>query len=77
MSMGRIEDAAPADPVHVVRRWEDSGAVWRVLARGSHEVTVVLVTCDGGEEVARITSEDPELVAYLSGRGSNADDARS
>ena len=56
---------APNDPVAVLRRWEDSGAVWRLLGQSSGEVTVGLFTCDGGEEVSRITSADPSLVDFV------------
>lgn len=51
-----------------LQRWEDSGAVWRVLRRTDEAVTVSLCRCDGGEEVDRITSADPELIRFLDGR---------
>ena len=35
-------------PVAVLRRWEEAGAVWRVVARGRSGVTVALFQCDGG-----------------------------
>lgn len=49
-----------------VRRWEEFGAVWELVRRDGDVVTVSLCRCDGGEEVARIVSGDPELVAYVS-----------
>jgi hypothetical protein len=55
-------------PVAQLRRWEDSGAVWRVLTRSTRRVTVGLFTCDGGEEVARLTSDDPGLLRFVAGR---------
>jgi hypothetical protein len=33
-----------------LRRWEDSGAPWRVVLRKPGEVEIVLLTCDLGEE---------------------------
>lgn len=57
----------PAD-VDQLRRWEDSGAVWRVLSRDARRVTVGLFSCDGGEEVHRLTSDDPALLRYVAGR---------
>jgi hypothetical protein len=57
--------------VEALRRWEDSGAVWRVLHRGPAGVTVGLFTCDGGEEVSRVSSEAPEVLAFLAGRESS------
>jgi hypothetical protein len=62
-----------AELVAVLRRWEESGATWQVLIRRRGEVTVALCRCDDGEEVDRFTSADPDLLAYLAGRSSNAD----
>ena len=55
----------PDDPVEVLRRWEAAGAVWRVLGHHGDVVTVGLFTCDGGEEVGRLSSGDPALVRFL------------
>jgi hypothetical protein len=66
-------DSGGADLVAVLRRWEESGATWRVLLRRRGEVTVALCRCDDGEEVDRLTSADPELTAYLAGRSSSTD----
>jgi len=57
------------DPVAVLRRWEDSGAHWQVVGRSASAVTVALLRCDGGEEVDRIVSGDPGLLAFLRERG--------
>jgi len=65
--------AAGEDPVAVLTRWEEAGAVWRVVARQGEAVTVALCQCDGGEEVGRLTSTDPGLAHYLAGRDSNLD----
>jgi hypothetical protein len=51
-----------------LRRWEDAGGHWRVLVRDSGRVAVALERCDGGEEVERFESADPELLDYLAGR---------
>lgn len=56
------------DPVAVLQRWADAGAVWRVVHRGERAVIVALYQCDGGEEVDRIRSTDPRLLQYLAGR---------
>ena len=56
-----------------VRRWEDSGGRWQVLAQRDHAVTVSLCRCDGGEEADRLTSTDPDLLAFLGGRQSSDD----
>ena len=61
----------PDDPVAVLQRWADAGAVWRVICRHDAGGTVGLYQCDGGEEVDRISSMDPRLLSYLTGRTSS------
>ncbi|BBX71220.1 hypothetical protein [Mycolicibacterium psychrotolerans] len=61
------------DRVAELQRWEDAGAVWRVLARSDDSVTVALLRCDGGEEAARFTSGDARLLAFLAERDSSED----
>ena len=61
------------DRVAELQRWEESGAVWRVLRRTATGATVALLTCDGGEEVGRFTSNDPRLVTFLGDRSSSDD----
>jgi uncharacterized protein len=55
-------------PVLKLLRWEDSGAVWRVVSRTDSEVVVSLLTCTAGEEIERVRSADPALRAYLGDR---------
>jgi hypothetical protein len=57
-----------SDDVARLRRWTDSGAVWQILSRSPGGVEVALLTCDAGEEVARLRSADPEVLAYLGDR---------
>ncbi len=57
-----------------LRRWQDSGAVWRVDCRTPTAVTIALLRCDGGEEVERFRSEDPELLAFIGGRLSSEEE---
>lgn len=54
-----------------LQRWQDSGAVWEVIARKGGGVTVSLLRCDGGEEVDRFTSDDPRLLAFIGDRQSS------
>jgi len=65
------------DPVADLRRWEDSGALWRLLQVDGSRATVGLLTCDGGEEVGRLECHGPELVRFLARRGGNDDGART
>jgi hypothetical protein len=53
------------DPVEALRRWTEFGAVWEVVHRTADQVTVSLCRCDGGEEVSRLVSSDPALIAYV------------
>ena len=57
----------PEPPVDILRRWEDSGAEWRVEALGEHHVTVMLCTCTG-EPVERLESDDAELLEFVRAR---------
>ena len=56
------------DGVAALQRWEDAGAYWRVVSRRDGEVTVALCRCDGGEEVERFTSADPEVLSFIGDR---------
>ena len=63
------------DPVEKLRRWEDSGAVWRVLSRSGGTVVVALLTCSAGEEVDRLASDDPRLLDFVGRRAGSDDDS--
>ncbi|MEO3756993.1 hypothetical protein ABGB19_01690 [Mycobacterium sp. B14F4] len=63
----------PVDRIAELQRWQDSGAIWEVLARRADSVTVALMRCDGGEEVERFTSDDPGLLAFIGDRSSSLD----
>jgi hypothetical protein len=54
-----------SDDAGRLRRWEDAGALWRVVARGPDDVEIALLTCDAGEVVDRFRSADPELLALI------------
>jgi hypothetical protein len=58
-------------PVPVLRRWEESGAVWRVLAEDRAEMTIGLLTCDAGEEVARFRCSREAVAEFLADRPSS------
>ncbi|MBK6762989.1 MAG: hypothetical protein IPG68_06825 [Micrococcales bacterium] len=46
-------------------RWERAGGICEVLARGQGYVVVALLTCTGREEMARLRSGEPDLLAHL------------
>jgi hypothetical protein len=60
-----MDSASGDDPVETLRRWEQFGAVWQVVHRTPDQATVALCRCDGGEEVSRLVSGDPRLLAFL------------
>lgn len=66
---GRVGDRSPGDLVDVLSRWADSGGHWRILEEADHWLTVGLYSCDGGEEMTRVTgARTAVLTAYLMGR---------
>lgn len=56
------------DRIGELRRWEDAGAHWQVVSETATAVTIALLRCDGGEEVDRFTSADPELLRFVAAR---------
>ncbi len=62
------DDHSSNPSVAALLRWEEHGALWRVVAHTGTAVTVSMLTCDGGTEVDRLVSDDPELVAFVDAR---------
>ena len=60
-----------ADPLDILRRWEQAGGVWRVTRWSSGEVVVALMRCDAGEVVDEVTASGPEWVDYLAQHSSS------
>ncbi|WP_395728523.1 hypothetical protein [Nakamurella sp.] len=63
-----MDDLAVSVDLARLRRWEDAGGTWQVLARRPEEVIVSLCRCDGGEEADRFGTADPQVLDYLAGR---------
>lgn len=57
-------------PIDVLRRWEDSGAHWRVESLTRDHGVVVLCACTG-EPVDRLESGDAGLLRFLRERDSS------
>ncbi len=72
-AVARPAVADPDDPAEVVRRWETSGGVWRVLADRDGVLVVGLFQCTGGELMQQVSSGDLRLRAVLDGRLSSDD----
>ncbi|GGU13997.1 hypothetical protein [Nocardioides albus] len=49
-------------------RWEHAGATWEAIWPRADEVTIVLCTCDSGEEVDRYTSAAADLLEHVRGQ---------
>jgi len=56
---------AGGSPIVALERWEAFGGTWRIASRFGSSVVVSLCRCDGGEEVERLESADPDLLAWL------------
>ena len=57
-----------SDALARLRRWEESGAIWRVLVRTPEAVEIALLTCDAGEEVDRLRTADPAVLDHVAAR---------
>jgi hypothetical protein len=53
------------DALARLRRWEESGATWRVVVRTPDDVEIALLTCDAGEEVDRLRTADPAVLEHI------------
>jgi hypothetical protein len=61
----------PEPPIETLRRWEDSGATWKLYELTEEHAVVDLCTCTG-EPVERLESDDDELLRYLRERLADA-----
>jgi hypothetical protein len=58
-------------PIEVLERWQKFGATWRVMSRAQGWATLSLCRRDGGDELQRVTSTNPELLKWLGDRTSS------
>ena len=57
-----------SDALDRLRRWEESGATWRVLVRTPEAVEIALLSCDAGEEMDRLRTADPAVLDHVDAR---------
>jgi hypothetical protein len=57
--------------VETLRRLGAVRGDWEVVSRTPSGLTISLLSCSGGEEVERLTSDDPDLRAYVGARSSS------
>lgn len=62
---------AQPNPIELLQRWQQFGGTWHVTSQAAGSITISLCRCDGGEEVQRLTSINPALLAWLAGRTSS------
>jgi hypothetical protein len=61
------------DELARLQRWVDAGAQVRILARRGERLTLALLTCDGGEEMERLVTADPEVARWCAEHAEAAD----
>lgn len=61
-----VDDSA-SDPLEVLRRWVAAGGTWRVVGGAGGRLSIALLTCDGGEEMSRLTSDDERVRRFVEG----------
>lgn len=66
-------NTSAADIISTLRRWQDSGGVWRVLDRRGGTATIGLFECTGGSEVDRLLCADPAIWDFLDQRPGSED----
>ncbi len=55
----------PSAALAQLRRWEDFGGTWRVIAEDGDRLTISLRRCDGGEEAGRLVSREADVRAFV------------
>lgn len=71
---GRPESGPPGGLVEVLSRWADSGGHWKVLKSSADWIDIGLYTCDGGEQMSRVSgARTSALRGYLADRSSSLD----
>ena len=71
---GRPESDPPGGLVEVLTRWERSGGHWKVLNINDNWIDIGLLTCDGGEQMSRVSgARTAVLRSFLAGRSSSTD----
>ncbi len=71
---GPPEAGPPGGLVEVLTRWEGAGGHWNVLTLRDDWIEIGLVTCDGGEQMSRVSGTRTTVLAgYLRGRTSSTE----
>lgn len=72
----RPETEPPGGLVALLSRWESRGGHWQVVSETDAWLTIGLMSCDGGEEMSRVTgSRTAVLTAFLGGRTASSSSA--
>jgi hypothetical protein len=67
---GQDDSVDDADPLEVLRRWEDAGGTWRIALRRPDRLVLDLLSCDAGEVMGRVDASPPDeaLTAHVTER---------
>ena len=65
--MPAADDVRSSTHLSELLRWEAAGGTWQVVSRRADTIEISLRTCAGDEEMGRIRSSEPALLAYLAG----------
>jgi hypothetical protein len=57
-----------SDDLDALLRWERSGGTWRVVGRRPGWVHLALLTCDGGDQMAVLSTQEPDVRAHVDAR---------
>lgn len=70
---GRPESGPPGGLVEVLSRWQGSGGHWKVLSSTNSWIDIGLFSCDGGEQMSRVSGPYTTVLhEYLAGRSDSA-----
>ena len=61
----RADRPPDVDVLATVDRWQRAGGTWQLIISSRTSAVIALCTCTGGEEVDRISIDDPATLARL------------
>jgi hypothetical protein len=65
---GEDSDRSADSALDRLLRWENFGGHWRVSSRTATHLDLRLLTCDGGEEVDRLVTDEHSTIEYVGAR---------
>jgi len=62
-----MTESADDTALEELRRWEQAGGLWRFVAQGPDFVDIALLTCSADEEMGRLHTNNPTVLAFARG----------